>query len=115
MMSYLYVFVGGGLGSTLRFWISQKYNQELWPIGTFIANIMACIILGFAIQKIQAHDNHWIKWMIVSGFCGGLSTFSSLIFEMFQYINHGKLVYALGYLIISIIVSIPCLLIGYKL
>lgn len=86
-MNFVFVFVGGGLGSLLRYLIGlgfQKTNSSL-PWSTFISNITACIIFSLVLWLMQSKDlvNTNLKLLLLTGFCGGLSTFSSFGYETF--------------------------------
>ncbi len=104
-MNYLLVFIGGGLGSLIRYAISvglHKTHIQL-PIGTLFANILSCLIFGTIIYVYE--EKHLIpepyKHFILIGICGGLSTFSTFSFETFELVKQGLTTWA----IINIAVS----------
>ena len=121
MTSWMYVFVGGGLGSALRYIMAQNYNnvgQEnmLFPLGTFLANAISCFILGILVAK-QWNSTLSPSYMLLlaTGFCGGFSTFSTFIFEVFQFSQKDQLLSGLGYVSLSFVVGILMLVVGIKL
>jgi CrcB protein len=82
----LLVFVGGGLGSLARFYVSlfaQKFAGN-FPYGTLLSNITASLILGMVAGYLLGVQNNNLRWLIIVGFCGGFSTFSSFSFETFE-------------------------------
>ncbi len=114
--SWILVFIGGGLGSIFRvgmsFWISSaKYLY----LSTLLVNIIASFLLGFFIQKQISHpDSDWIKLLLVSGFCGGLSTFSTFSNDNFVLIQSGRWLEAVLYSISSIISGLSAIWIAFK-
>ncbi len=94
-MTAFYVFIGGGLGAVLRFFIGKAstliFNHSL-PIGTFIANLFSCIVVGICIYEIG--EGKWLgvnlKPLLIIGFCGGLSTFinGNLVYDNKQFIGN---------------------------
>lgn len=107
-MSYILVFLGGGLGSVIRFLISKKLNYtdigaNYWPVGTLAINLLSCFILGYTLKWMQGHPSpiHHHSFFII-GLCGGMSTFSTLVYEMFQFFSKGNLTVGLIYLAISV-------------
>lgn len=110
-MNYIWVFVGGGLGSMLRYFISSfmsKYNYD-FPWATLTANFFATIILGYFLAlSISGDLSELKKAMIMTGFCGGFSTFSTFSVENFQMVQQGQY----GYAVINILASVGICLIG---
>lgn len=99
------VFVGGGLGALLRYGLAEALPADptSWPWHTFIANIGAAVLLSFVIARRQngwGSDSRLAFWG--SGFCGGLSTFSTLQLELFQMVDAGSYLLALGYIVASL-------------
>ena len=113
------VFIGGGLGSVFRYALSRfNQNSEVGLLaysGTFLANMLSCIVLG-ALISYDGKNSLGLsgKLLLLSGFCGGFSTFSTFSYEILQYIQKGQLMTGLLYLMGSIMVSIGCILIGMK-
>lgn len=84
MNGYFLVFIGGGLGSLARFLMiklidPQKFN---FPYATLIANVLSCFILGIVVGYfIDKTSDASIKLLLLTGFCGGFSTFSTFAYE----------------------------------
>lgn len=89
------VFVGGGLGSVTRFLIGKAVVSRyatLFPWSTFGVNILASAVLGFmlAIYAKKPEGLQWAVLLIGTGFCGGLSTFSTFSYENFSLLQKGE-------------------------
>lgn len=117
-MNFIYVFLGGGLGAMARYSISRLLPtaEGSFPYATFIANVISCIILGLLIG-ILIHKELSTKTQLIlmTGFCGGFSTFSTFSAETYQLIEQGQLGLAFGYILSSLAVCLVCIFIGMKL
>lgn len=117
--SLLAVFIGGGMGSLLRWWISIKLNPFLgaFSIGTLLVNLSGAFMIGLCMaffNRIPDMDPVY-KTFIVTGFCGGLTTFSTFSFEAFDLIKEGKTFFALLYIFIHLLAGLLMTFLGFIL
>lgn len=120
MKSWLLIFLGGGLGSMLRYTFSLYFVQlplRTFPWHTFLANMVSSFIVGFTIHKLTGKGlefQTW-HWLVVVGFCGGFSTFSTFSYEIFYLLKSGEAGLALTYIIASLSAGVLCVWAGYWL
>ena len=105
MQKYLYIAIGGALGSIARYWVGSSVAGRLgirFPYGTLIVNITACIIIGFSMTWLgrRAELSPAWRFLIPVGFIGAYSTFSTYEWETLSNLRAGAFgiaaLYALG-------------------
>jgi CrcB protein len=82
----LLVAFGGGIGSALRYLTSvvvQKYYANVFPLATLLTNVLGCFIIGILMGLFEKNQvvTSDLKWLFVTGFCGGYTTFSTFGYE----------------------------------
>lgn len=112
MMTGFYIFLGGGIGALTRYgisWLIQRFELGNFPWATFWANVMASLIVGITVGflRTKTAQSEWLYALVIIGFCGGLSTFSSFAKENVELFEKGH--YAIGLVNILLSVSV-CLL-----
>ncbi len=111
------VSLGAMFGASLRFLISLVLNPlvTFLAFGTLISNYLGCFIIGLLLA-IFAHfpeiSPRW-KLLLVTGFLGSLTTFSSFSAEVFQYLNSSKWLQGFGIISLHLIGGLVCTVIGF--
>ena len=117
-MNYILVFLGGGIGSILRYGLSQglKRFDFDFPIATLFANGLSCVLLGFTLGLFSNQNiSEPQKLLLITGVCGGFSTFSTFTNETFLLAQNGNLFLAILNIFVNLLLCFVCLLVGMKL
>jgi len=115
----LLVFLGGGLGSVARYWLSLKLNnfENAIPYGTLLANILGSLIIGFILGYSSRtgllSENQSL--LLATGFCGGFTTFSTFAYENHLYIKGGDYFSFLPYIAVTFVLAIGAVFSGMYL
>jgi fluoride exporter len=120
LKTILYIAIGGALGSVLRFLttaIVSKFWSSQFPLATFIANFVGCFLIGLFIGFLTKHqlENSNLKWFLVTGFCGGYTTFSAFGMENYSLFQNNNPLMAFGYIALSVILGIFAVWFGLSL
>lgn len=119
-MIFLWIGLGGAIGSILRYLISQALQGStgLFPIGTMTVNVIGSLILGalFAMQEISGVGMKQSMWLFLTvGLCGGFTTFSTFGLETYLLWKEKHVVEAMLYMLSSMIVAPASIASGYTL
>ena len=114
--SIIFIVVGAAFGSLLRWFLNLKLNN-LFPIippGTLISNLIGGYIIGFAIACFANLPNIAPEWrlFVITGFCGGLTTFSTFSAEVIALLQAERFAWSLGAIAIHVSGSLLMTLAG---
>nr|WP_269469005.1 fluoride efflux transporter CrcB [Leclercia tamurae] len=106
----LAVFIGGGTGSVARWLLSMRLNplHQQIPFGTLTANLIGAFIIGLGLawfNRMTHIDPVW-KLLITTGFCGGLTTFSTFSAEVVFLLQDGRAAWALLNIAVNLLGSL---------
>lgn len=106
-VSFLFVFLGGGVGSVLRYWIGKEFNTTsgaAFPTGTLLVNLTGSLLIGlfWGIAEKSNQLTSPIQLLLITGFCGGFTTFSAFSQESLLLLKAGNWYWGFGYILITI-------------
>jgi fluoride exporter len=112
LQKYLLIALGGAAGSIARYWVGSTIAGRIgarFPYGTFVINITACVIIGFALTFLGKRADLSAAWryLIPVGFIGAYSTFSTYEWETLSTLRSGAFflaaLYAFGSLLLGLV------------
>jgi CrcB protein len=120
MLKWLFIAVGGAIGSVLRYavqgWFRDAFGGR-FPWGTFVVNITGCLVIGllagfFAGPRLVREE---YRIGLLVGVLGGYTTFSSFGLETFNLASDGQFRLALVNMVMSCVVGFVAVWIGYRM
>ncbi len=96
MFNVILIFLGAGLGGVLRYWLSNQVYASFgknFPIGTLVVNVSGCLIMGILFVLIMERFDGigpQMRSLLLIGFLGGYTTFSSFSIETINLIENGQ-------------------------
>ncbi len=120
MLRFVFVALGGGLGSVLRYIVAgwgQRLANGSFPLGTMIVNVLGCFVIGFLNYlfsgPILIRQEYRIG--LTAGILGGFTTFSAFGWETFSLANDGQGLRAMANLLLTVTLGFGAVLVGYRL
>jgi len=105
-MIYLLIALGGAAGSLLRYLIGgavQRTSASGFPIGTMFVNVSGCFLIGILVRQfLNMQTSPELRALLIVGFCGGFTTFSTFSAETLGLIEGGEYGRVVGYVILSV-------------
>ncbi len=119
LVKIIMVAVGGAAGALCRYGlcglVSRLYNSQ-FKLETIVVNLVGCFLMGVVVSAV--HDrvdiSDSVKILILTGFLGAFTTFSTYTLESVRYIEQDQYLLALWNIVISTVISIPLLIAGMK-
>lgn len=111
MKQVLFVGLGGAAGSMLRYLtsvVTLKYYSASFPLATLVVNVVGCFLAGLIFGSItqETADAQNLKVLLLTGFCGGFTTFSAFALENVRLMNSGNLSTAIVYTVVSLVAGL---------
>lgn len=107
----LLVGIGGSLGSMLRYLVSVltgRFVQSAFPLPTLLVNLTGCFLIGLLAGALShvMDGNTNLRLLLITGFCGGYTTFSAFAYENLQLIESQQFTLAIAYTLLSVVLGI---------
>jgi len=121
MEKLIYIAVGGGIGSVLRYlvagWGQRAAGDAAFPVGTLAVNVLGCLTIGAlgAVFAAPHRVREETRLLLMVGLLGGFTTFSSFAFETFNLADDGARGRALANVLLSNALCLAAAWIGYRL
>jgi len=115
-MIYLLIALGGAAGSLLRYLVGgavQRMSDSGFPVGTMVVNVSGCFIIGVLVRQfLNMQLSPELRALLIVGFCGGFTTFSTFSAETLGLIEGGEYGRASGYVVLSVTLCLAATLAG---
>jgi CrcB protein len=107
-MDFLYVAMGGAIGSTLRYFVGGFFISELanhkFPYSTFVINVVGCLLIGLLGAIVVKHGmlSQGLRLFLITGILGGFTTFSAFGLDAFYLMREGHYFVAATYIFATV-------------
>lgn len=112
-MQWLLIGLGAGLGAILRAWLARLNPLHAWlPLGTLSANVLGGLLMGVALA-VADRLSPQMRGLLMTGFLGGLTTFSTFSGEVFGLLQHGKVGQGLVLVGLHLVLTLVATAVGF--
>lgn len=99
MLNFVVVFVGGGIGAAIRYWMDgavQRWTGSTFPYGTFVINSLGCLMIGILMTTLEERFlvNPSLRIFLTIGILGGFTTFSTFSYETIEMMRSAEYYFA---------------------
>lgn len=116
-MQWLAIGLGAAIGACLRGWLARFNPLHSWiPLGTLGANVLGGLLIGLALvwfERMGSDLSPNVRSFVITGFLGGLTTFSTFSAEVFTFINEGRLLAGLSLVWLHVVLTLLATAIGF--
>ena len=122
MLAYLWVAIGGAIGSMARYGIGNLVSEKVggsFPWGTLVINVTGSFVIGFlwALRepegRMTPQSRVFTTQLLITGVCGGYTTFSSFSLQTLNLIRDRQWLYASGNVLLSVFLCMIAVWLGY--
>lgn len=123
MHPYIWIAVGGALGSVARYWmtgVAARLFGETFPWGTLLINILGSFVIGFFVALTSPEGGRYVvdpnmRAFVTVGICGGFTTFSAFSLQTLVLMQEGEWLHAGGYVVGSVMLCLVAVWLAYIL
>jgi len=114
MMQLILVASGGAIGSVSRYLLQKAFNSS-FPVGTLSVNLLGCFLIGILWATSTKSLNEQVGIFLMTGFCGGFTTFSAFSLESVQMMLTGRWMHFSLYILASMAGGLLATFLGFKI
>ncbi len=123
MLTYLWIALGGALGSVTRFWLNGLVSArfDTFPAGTLVINVIGSFVIGIfgaltvSEGRMSSDGRAFATQFVMIGICGGFTTFSSFSLQTLKLLQEREWLYAGGNVLLSVLLCLVATWLGYML
>lgn len=120
MQNYLIVSLGAAIGGAIRYWgtgFVYKFLPVTFPYGTLFVNVLGSFIIGIVMYYLDTNKiiSQEMRLFLTTGFCGGLTTFSTFSYETINYLKTRDYLVAGSNIVLNVVLTLLALFAAYKI
>ncbi len=118
LKTILFIGIGGFLGAISRYFISAYLQANVtnsFPIGTLGVNVFGSFLIGFFALYFAQHIDSEYRFMVITGFLGALTTFSTFSYESVMLLEQGEYIKAISSIMLNVILTLSATMLGMSI